>query len=63
MSLLKFQLPELFYQPVKKNREWVMKNFSRVCVSFLAVKIQQSMLHLTAQHARRAGKKICVLFT
>ena len=39
-----------------------MENFSRVCVSFSGGKDSTTMLHLTAQHARQAGKKICVLF-
>ena len=32
------------------------------CVSFSGGKDSTTMLHLTAQQARRTGKKICVLF-
>jgi len=62
VSFIKLPLPESVLQASQQRIEWVMENFSRVCVSFSGGKDSTIMLHLTAQHARRTGKKICVLF-
>ncbi|MDU4314763.1 MAG: phosphoadenosine phosphosulfate reductase family protein, partial [Klebsiella michiganensis] len=62
MSFIKLPLPESVLQASQQRIEWVMDNFSRICVSFSGGKDSTTMLHLTAQHARHTGKKICVLF-
>lgn len=62
MSFIKLPLPESVLQASQQRIEWVMENFSRICVSFSGGKDFTTMLHLTAQHARQTGKKICVLF-
>ncbi|MDU1458904.1 MAG: phosphoadenosine phosphosulfate reductase family protein, partial [Klebsiella sp.] len=62
MSFIKLPLPESVLQASQQRIEWVMENFSRICVSFSGGKDSTTMLHLTAQHARHTGKKICVLF-
>lgn len=62
MSFIKLPLPESVLQASQQRIEWVMENFSRICVSFSGGKDSTTMLHLTAQQARRTGKKICVLF-
>ncbi|VEC76057.1 Co-activator of prophage gene expression IbrA [Raoultella ornithinolytica] len=62
MALIKLPLPESVLQAAQKRIEWVMDNFSRICVSFSGGKDSTLMLHLTALHARRTGRKISVLF-
>lgn len=49
-------------QAAQKRIEWVMDNFPRLCVSFSGSKDSTLMLHPTALHARRTGRKINVLF-
>ena len=62
MSFIKYPLPESVLQATEQRIQWVMDNFSRICVSFSGGKDSTVMLHLTAQAARLQGKKICVLF-
>ncbi|TXU66101.1 phosphoadenosine phosphosulfate reductase [Klebsiella pneumoniae] len=62
MSFIKYPLPESVLQATEQRIQWVMDNFSRICVFFSGGKDSTVMLHLTAQAARLQGKKICVLF-
>lgn len=62
MSFIKYPLPESVLQATEQRIQWVLDNFSRVCVSFSGGKDSTVMLHLTAQAARLQGKKISVLF-
>ncbi|STU11128.1 co-activator of prophage gene expression IbrA [Klebsiella pneumoniae] len=62
MLFIKYPLPESVLQATEQRIQWVMDNFSRICVSFSGGKDSTVMLHLTAQAARLQGKKICVLF-
>lgn len=62
MSLLKVPLPCTVQEASEYRINWVLHNFSRVCVSFSGGKDSTVMLHTTAQLARKLGKKISVLF-
>lgn len=63
MSFIKYPLPESVLQATEQRIQWVMDNFSRICVSFRG-KDSTVMLHLTAQAARLQGKKsACCLLT
>ncbi|MFS9532174.1 phosphoadenosine phosphosulfate reductase family protein, partial [Klebsiella pneumoniae] len=62
MSFIKYPLPESVLQATEQRIDWVLDNFSRICVSFSGGKDSTVMLHLTAQAARLQGKKISVLF-
>lgn len=64
MSFIKYPLPESVLQATEQRIQWVMDNFSRICVSFSGGKDSTVMLHLTAQAARLQGKKsACCLLT
>lgn len=64
MSFIKYPLPESVLQATEQRIQWVLDNFSRVCVSFSGGKDSTVMLHLTAQAARLQGKKsVCCLLT
>ncbi len=48
MSFIKYPLPESVLQATEQRIQWVLDNFSRVCVSFSGGKDSTVMLHLTA---------------
>ena len=57
MSFIKYPLPESVLQATEQRIQWVMDNFSRICVSFSGGKDSTVMLHLTAQAARLQGDR------
>ncbi|CAM3530476.1 hypothetical protein SB6095_01832 [Klebsiella quasivariicola] len=46
MSFTKYPLPESVLQATEQRIQWVMDNFSRICVSFSGGKDSTVMLHL-----------------
>lgn len=62
MSLIKIPLPESVLQASQQRIQWVLENFSRICISFSGGKDSTTMLHLAALCARKMGKKFSVLF-
>lgn len=62
MSLVKIPLPESVLQASQQRIQWVLENYSRICISFSGGKDSTTMLHLAALCARQMGKKFSVLF-
>ncbi|MCK7451716.1 phosphoadenosine phosphosulfate reductase [Enterobacter chengduensis] len=62
MSMCKYPLNQNVLEAAKERITWTLENLPRVCVSFSGGKDSTIMLHLTAQQARKMGKKISVLF-
>lgn len=61
MSFIKYPLPESVLQATEQRIQWVMDNFSRICVSFPGKR-----LHRYAAFNRRAarlqGKNLRVVY-
>ncbi|NIF37222.1 phosphoadenosine phosphosulfate reductase [Enterobacter sp. Tr-810] len=62
MSMYKYPLDKNVLEAALDRINWVFDNLPRVCVSFSGGKDSTIMLHLTAQQARKKGKKIHLLF-
>jgi Predicted phosphoadenosine phosphosulfate sulfotransferase len=62
MSLLKLPLPCSVLEAGTSRIAWTLENLPHVCVSFSGGKDSTVMFHITAQLARKMGKKISVLF-
>lgn len=62
MSMCKYPLNQNVLEAAKERITWALENLPRVCVSFSGGKDSTIMLHLTAQQARKMGKKISLLF-
>lgn len=62
MSIYKIPLPLNILEAAQERITWTLNTLPRVCVSFSGGKDSGLMLHLTAELARKLGKKICVLF-
>lgn len=61
MSLVKIPLPESVLQASQQRIQWVLENFSRICISFSGGKDSTTMLHGGALRPAN-GKKFNVLF-
>lgn len=61
MSFIKYPLPESVLQATEQRIQWVMDNFSRICVSFSG-KDSTVMLHLTARRRGYRGKNLRVVY-
>lgn len=62
MSIYKHPINKDVLEAATERISWTLENFPQVCVSFSGGKDSTVMLHLTAQVARRKGKKIHLLF-
>jgi predicted phosphoadenosine phosphosulfate sulfurtransferase len=60
--MYKYPLDKNVLEAALDRINWVFDNLPRVCVSFSGGKDSTIMLHLTAQQARKKGKKIHLLF-
>ncbi len=61
MSFIKYPLPESVLQATEQRIQWVMDNFSRICVLFPGKRLHRYAA-FNRPAARLQGKKICVLF-
>ncbi|MCT2765303.1 phosphoadenosine phosphosulfate reductase [Enterobacter cloacae] len=62
MSVYKIPLNKNVIEAATERITWTLENLPRVCVSFSGGKDSTIMFHLTAQIARKRGKKIHLLF-
>lgn len=62
MSFIKYPLPESVLQATEQRIQWVMDNFSRICVSFSGGKDSTVMLHLTARRRGYREKNLRVVY-
>jgi predicted phosphoadenosine phosphosulfate sulfurtransferase len=62
LSIYKHPINKDVLEAATERISWTLENFPQVCVSFSGGKDSTVMLHLTAQVARRKGKKIHLLF-
>jgi predicted phosphoadenosine phosphosulfate sulfurtransferase len=62
LSVYKIPLNKNVIEAATERITWTLENLPRVCVSFSGGKDSTIMFHLTAQIARKRGKKIHLLF-
>lgn len=60
--MLKLPLHQHVLDAATERIIWALEDLPRVCVSFSGGKDSTIMFHLTAQQARKMGKKIYILF-